>query len=489
MSTNKYRKGVHTAVFIVTLLVAALGQPCQAQDAATGPQLSVKWLRKVQSKVAGLNRQLSAESVSYLQKMADREMQMERQLATVNPQAAKQLFAGTAQQYRALQQQLRTDSGRQGQGFTGAYPAYLDSLKGLMGFLGQHPENLSQRAAPKIQAVSDELQALQAKMNDADIAKAFVQQRHEFLSRYLSQNPAIGKMLTQPLAGMQKEIYYYGQELRQYKEMWMNPDHLEQQALTLLNKLPSFQSFMKANSMLGGLFHLPATYSSPQALSGLQTKDQVAAVVKGQLGTSGGADAALQGNLQSAEAQLNDYKNKLGQLGTGNGDMKMPDFRPNDQKTKTFWKRLEYGANFQTTRNNYYFPMVTDFGASIAYKLGHDNLVGVGASYKLGWGNGIQHISFTNEGVGLRSFLQIRIKGSFSATGGFEYNYATPFTSYQQLKQIEYWTKSALIGVTKTISTKSTVFKKTSVSLLWDFLSYQQVPHTQPFLFRIGYNF
>jgi hypothetical protein len=205
-------------------------------------------------------------------------------------------------------------------------------------------------------------------------------------------------------------------------------------------------------------------------------------------GGTGGA-AALQSNLQLAQSQLAGYKSKLSQLGSGNGDMDMPNFKPNDQKTKTFWKRLEYGADFQTTRNNYYFPMVTDFGLSLGYKLGHNNIIGVGASYKLGWGNGIQHIAFTNEGVGLRSFLQIAVKGSFSATGGFEYNYTTPFTSYQQLKQIQYWTKSGLIGATKTVSLKSRVFKKTSLSLLWDFLSYQQVPRTQPILFRIGYNF
>src|SRR5581483_1510628 len=149
---------------------------------------------------------------------------------------------------------------------------------------------------------------------------------------------------------------------------------------------------------------------------------------------------------------------------------------------------LEYGANFQTTHNNYYFPMVTDLGASLGYKLGHGNVVGIGASYKLGWGNGIQHIALSSQGVGLRSFIQIRIKGSFSATGGFEYNYTTPFSSYQDLRLLQYWTKSGLIGVTKTVSLKNRVFKKTSVSLLWDFLSYQQVPRTQPLLFRIGYS-
>jgi len=166
----------------------------------------------------------------------------------------------------------------------------------------------------------------------------------------------------------------------------------------------------------------------------------------------------------------------------------MPDFKPNDQKTKTFWKRLEYGTNFQTTRNNYYFPTVSDFGLSVGYKLSERGTVGVGASYKLGWGNGIRHITFSSQGMGLRSFVDMRLKGSFSMTGGLEYNYTTPFTGVQ-LPGWDKWTKSGLIGLSKTMSMKSRVFKKTKVQLLWDFLSYQQVPKTQAVLFRIGYDF
>ena len=247
---------------------------------------------------------------------------------------------------------------------------------------------------------------------------------------------------------------------------------------------------MKANSMLGGLFNVPSGYGNPGTISGLQTKSQVASTVQGQVSAGGaGGASALQSSLQSAESQLDTYKSKLSQLGAGNGNMDMPDFKPNDQKTKTFWSRLQYGTDFQTSRNNYYFPVVTDLGLSLAYKLGHGNLVGIGASYKLGWGNGIQHIAFSSEGIGLRSFLQIKIKGSFSATGGFEYNYTTPFANFEQLKQLEYWTRSGLVGVTKSVSMKNRFFKSTTVSLLWDFLSYEQVPQTQPFLFRIGYTF
>jgi len=477
-----------------------------------------KLLARIQRKAAGLNGQLTGVTESYLQKMRAREQKLQRKLAAIDPAGAQALFAGSAQRYAALEQQIRQDTGARKQGLSGVYPAYLDSLQGTVKFLQQNPSllsggkqqtglsELSPQVQSNLQGASTQLQVLQAKMGDASQAQAFLQQRKQLIGQYLAQHGMMTGPLSKLYGGMNQQVYYYSQELRQYKEMWTNPDQLTQRALVVLNRLPAFQTFMKSNSMLGGLFNLPGNYSTPQAINGLQTKAQVAALVQAQTGTGGSAAGAagsessgggagglsagegtLQSNLMNAQSQLDTYKSKLSSLGTGNGDMDMPNFKPNDQKTKTFWKRLEYGADFQTTHTNYYFPMVTDFGASLGYKLGHNNVIGVGASYKLGWGNGIQHIAFSNQGVGLRSFLQIHIKSSFSATGGFEYNYTTPFASFQNLKLIQNWTKSGLIGVTKTVSLKNRVFKKTSVSLLWDFLSYQQVPQTQPFLFRIGY--
>jgi len=85
--------------------------------------------------------------------------------------------------------------------------------------------------------------------------------------------------------------------------------------------------------------------------------------------------------------------------------------------------------------------------------------------------------------------VDVKIKGSFSASGGLELNHTTPFARFQQLRDWADWTKSGLIGVTKTVSMKSRVFKKTKVQLLWDFLSYQQRPRTQAVIFRIGYAF
>ncbi|MHA4811649.1 hypothetical protein ACX0G9_26370, partial [Flavitalea flava] len=261
-------------------------------------------------------------------------------------------------------------------------------------------------------------------------------------------------------------------------------------ALSLLNQLPAFQNFMKSNGALAGLFGLPGNYADPQALVGLQTRTQISQLIQSQVAAGGaGGAAALQTNIQSAQSQLDGYKDKLNKLGQGSGDIDMPNFMVNTQKTKTFWKRLEYGVNFQTSRNSQYYPMVADLGLSVGYRLGHGNILGFGLSYKAGLGNGWNHIAFSSNGGAIRSFLDIKLKGSLFLSGGFELNRTLPFSSIQQFRDMTYWTKSGLFGISKTISVKSRVFKKTKISLLWDFLSYSQKPQTQPVLFRVGYHF
>ena len=68
-------------------------------------------------------------------------------------------------------------------------------------------------------------------------------------------------------------------------------------------------------------------------------------------------------------------------------------------------------------------------------------------------------------------------------------NYRSEFKSIDQLKDLTAWSQSGLLGISKVFDVKSKFFKKTKLQLLWDFLSYQQIPRTQPVIFRIGYNF
>lgn len=95
----------------------------------------------------------------------------------------------------------------------------------------------------------------------------------------------------------------------------------------------------------------------------------------------------------------------------------------------------------------------------------------------------------SHEGIGFRSFIDWKVKGSFFITGGYEKNFRSAFDRIAQLEEHAAWQSSGLVGLTKVVRIKSKYFKKTKVQLLYDLLYQQQIPTTQPLIFRIGYNF
>jgi hypothetical protein len=251
---------------------------------------------------------------------------------------------------------------------------------------------------------------------------------------------------------------------------------------------------MRKNGMLASLFRTsPPDPLSPSGrgggLAGLQTRAQVNALIQTQIAAGGpNAMQQFQQNIQSAQSQLSQLKDKVLKFGGGSSDAAMPEgFKPNNQKTKSFLQRLEYSTNIQSQKATNYFPVTSDLGLSVGYKLNDKSIIGIGASYKLGLGRGWNNIKFSSEGIGLRSYIDWKIKGSFWISGGYEQN----LISVPSPRSGEGWSwqQSGLIGISKVVAMKSKMFKKTKLMLLWDFLSYRQAVRTQPVVFRIGYNF
>jgi hypothetical protein len=484
---------------LLCLLGAAQASNAQELDSVTNKVLNFpsKLFNRIRGKTAELDQQLTKQTEKYLQKMAQQEARLQKQLSKTDSAAAARLFANSPQQYAAMLQKFKNDTATgKAIPFTGTYQPHADSLGTALRFLQQNPQFLSAtgKETSLVQGASTQMQDLQAKMQGSQEVQDFIQQRKATIKQYLGTLTQLPPGLNSAYQGMNTKMYYYSQQVQQYKDMLNNPDAMEKKALAVLSQTGAYQNFMKSNSQLAGLLGLPGNASNPAtpqaALAGLETKDQMQKVVQGQIAPGGSAGtSALGSNIQSAESQLSALKDKLSRYGAGGENIESPNFTPNDQKTKSFLGRLEYGTNLQTSRTNYDFPSVTDFALTVGYRLGKQNSVGIGASYKLGWGNGINHIALTSQGVGLRSYLNIHVKGTWAATGGFEYNYETPFSSVKQIYNLDWWTKSGLIGVTKTVSIRSQVFKKTTLQLFWDFLSYQQVPRTQPIVFRVGYMF
>ncbi len=406
---------------------------------------------------------------------------MQAKLSKIDSSAAKKIFTDSKQKYEQLQNKVSN---------AGNYIPKLDSLATSLKFLENNPQFLSQakEAKEKLQDAMAKMDGLKQQLAKAGNIKQFIRERKQYLKEQLSK---FG--FAKELKKLNKEVYYYAQQVNEYKEILKDSKKAERKALELLSKTKLFKDFMRKNSQLASLFRLPNPDepASSASLAGLQTRAQVNNLIQNQI-AAGGPNAREQfsQNLQSAQAQLQELKNKVFKAGGNSSEDIMPEgFKPNSEKTKSFWDRLEYGTNIQSQKALGFFPTTSDIGLSVGYKLNPKSVIGIGASYKMGWGSGIRNIRITQQGVGLRSFVDWKIKGSFWISGGFEMNYKTLFNSIADLKDLNAWQQSGLIGISKTVSIKSKFFKKTKIQLLWDMLSYQQVPRTQPVLFRVGYNF
>jgi len=478
------------AIIICTVLSSYAQEDNGLPDKITN--FPTRLFDKANKKASSLETSLNRQTEKYLQRVARREKKLKRQLSAVDSAKAQRLFPNPDSSYAVLAARVENAKAIPGKPAGGAYLANVDSLKTSLSFLQQNSRLLSSGDAPdKIRQSLAQVNELQSRLQQSDQVKELLKQREQEIRSALGQYTNLPPGMNKELQAYKTDYYYYSQQVKEYRDLLNDPDKMQQKALTLLNKLPAFQQFMQQHSQLAAMFALPANYGSPAGLAGLQTRDQVEQLIQNQVAAGGpNAQQVLQQNLQSAQSELRQLQNRLNQAGgSAGGDLNMPaGFTPNSQKTKTFLQRLEYGTNLQTAKSNYYFPTTTDIGLSVGYKLNQKSLVGVGASYKMGWGSSWNKIRLSHQGIGLRSFLDYKLKGSFYASGGFEYNYRQLFEGLLPGAG-DAWQQSGLVGLSKVVSLKSKFFKQTKMQLLWDFLSYSQVPRTQELKFRVGYSF
>lgn len=471
---------------------------CQNQTLTdTSITLSTKQLDKytesIDKKTQTLNDKLAKTNTKALKDLAKQEQHLEKILTKVDSSLAKQLFDAPKTALEQLQAKLSNTKSK-AEKLTkisngGNYLPLLDTFNTSLKFL----ESKLGTAALKEQATKalSSIKGLESQLQNATDIKAYIKQRKAAITEAFSKYG-----ITKDLTSLNKQAYYYQQQVQEYKQLLQDPKKLEERAITELTKSALFKDFMKHNSMLASLFRVPDNYGTPQALAGLQTRASVTQLLQARLGnmsasgaTGGGQNPQqyLQQQVQNAQGELNKLKDKVNKLGGGGSDIEMPDFKPNNQKTKRFLDRLEYGLDVQTAKQNSLFPVTTDIGLTIGYKLNDKSVIGIGVSYKMGWGKGFKDIKLTNEGIGLRSFVDIKLKGNLLISGGYEQNYMQRFGSIGDLYNLPQtaWRQSALLGLTKKIPI--TKKKTTKVQVLYDFLNQQNHVPSPPILFRVGW--
>lgn len=456
-----------------------------SQDTASLPNnvfsFPDKLFSSIDKKSQAAKQKLDRQTAKYLSKLERQEHKLRRKLHKKDSLLAKELFGDINQKYAALKDKAQSLTSSQN-----LYSGHLDSLSTVFSFLKDHQIGSAQNSKA-VSSTLEQLQSVQQSLNYTGGVQSFLQQRRAQLEQSMQQ---VGML--RDLKGFKKQLYYYRAQVTEYRQAFEDPKKLEAKLVEALVKTPAFRDFFARNSALGQLFALPGAGGSAEPLpAGLQTRASVEAVLRDRFGAGQGITQSLQQNVRSGQDGLSAIRNQAAQYSSGaygnNGgsEMEMPDFKPNSQKTKSFLKRLEWGTNFQSQRARSYFPVTTDAGLSLGYKLNDKSVLGIGAAYKVGWGSGWDKIRISHQGMGLRSFIDWKVKGNMFITGGYEQNYRSAFHSIDALKNYSAWQQSGLLGLTKKYKTGKL---KGSMQLLWDFLSHQQVPRTQTIVWRVGYN-
>lgn len=461
-------------VLFISILFPLFLNAQDSPEAVKIDSLSEKEFQKIRKKPGKIKLGIDKKTEKYLRKLSKQEKKLKKKLWKKDSIAARQLFGDIDKQYDLLQ----NTSGKVSK-YSSMYSGHLDTLSTVLKFLDSKALN-----DPTIQQSLQQLSSLQEKMNATDLIKKQLEKRQKLIKEKFAQ---LG--MVKELKQFQKHVYYYQAQMKEIKSLFEDPSKMEARLVALVMKIPEFKEFFRNNSQLGNMFALPGGNNANASLAGLQTRALVNQSLVNQFGSSSEVTQMLQQNMQSAQGQLNQLKQKLGSYTSGsygNGDPDVPDFKKNPMKTRPFFKRLEFGANFQAQRARFFYPNMADIGLSIGYKLSEKNVIGVGISYKAGLGRGWDNISITHQGISLRSFADFRIKGSLFITAGYERHYRSEIRSIEQLKGHSGWQESGLVGLAKKYKINKKL--KGEMKLMWDFLAGSQIPRTQAIIFRIGYS-
>lgn len=440
----------------------------------------IKYAAATEKKASAITRKLEAKNAATIKQFQRLEKKLSKKLQATDSILAKEYNAAITKSYAEVEQYLKKSAEP-----LKSYTAAIDTLTTSLHFLKQNNLVNTVNTDNALNAVKK----LETNLQKSDDVELFIRQRTNNIKALLSTQLK-NHAYTRQLRAINKTGHYYSAQLKEYQQLLKDKKKREEKALSILRQSPYYKDFMQKNSWFATLF--PAAGNSnitPANIpAGMQTRTQVTAFIQQQLpALNNTMRQQLQQNVQSAQQALGNLQNSLSTQ-KHLGDIDLPDFKPNDQKVKPFLKRLQYGLNIQSQGNNRFLPATTDIGTSIGYKLNDRSIIGIGLAYKIGIAHRSGKFNITQQGLGLRSFIDWQLKGGLWITGGYEKNYR-PDLRQLSLAGSNGWQQSGLIGLSKQIPVQSTFLKHTKVQLLWDFLSYKQTPRSQPVLFRIGYGF
>jgi hypothetical protein len=460
-------------------------------------EVPLKFIKQTNEKIDKYSSRLTSKTQKTLEKLTRWEAKIKKLLKKTSPQTVQQLFGEGRETFASMLAKIKEGKSLVEENCK-RYDQYRDQLSTNIKYLETQKEQLDTKYLKPLTKAKQKITELDKTVSETEITEKLIQERKKEL--LIQSYKVLGK--NKYISKLQQECLAYKETLQNYKEIFSEPSKAEQKAIELLGQIPAVKEFVQQNSMLASLFGNPSsTASGGASLAGLQTRAAVNNLISNRI-AAGGPNAAAQvsANMQAAQAELGKLKDKILKQSNGNGSSTvegedgLPSFKKKDLKSKTFKQRIELGSNFQFGKPNRFVSSQIDVAVSAGYKINKNSTAGFGIAYKLNYGS-INNFYVQHGGIGLRSFVDWKLKKQFFVSGGYEINYNNSFKNFSELLNANgtsgignSWQSSGLVGISKKINMKTKWVKGTKLSLLYDMLYNTHVVPTQPVVFRVGYN-
>ncbi|HNP53554.1 MAG TPA: hypothetical protein PKK69_03010, partial [Ferruginibacter sp.] len=248
--------------FIVALIGCFAGLVIQSQPL---PDSSIELIQKIQSgyykkidsKIDQLDTRLIVKTKRTLRKLVKWEARINGLLSKTPFSNASATINESSYSFSQLLEQMeQAEAGVKK--LKSHYSEYRDNLSNQLKFIVEKKKGIDSVSIRKIEVVRNKLDSL-----DKTIAlQEFIQKQIQIRKKQLKEVCLKHLANSSYAKKIDKEVYYYVESVRNYKELFSSPAKREKLTQNILSKVPGYQKFLNENSQLASLFHLPSNGST-----------------------------------------------------------------------------------------------------------------------------------------------------------------------------------------------------------------------------------
>jgi hypothetical protein len=208
-------------------------------------------LFKIERNMNSINEDIKKKTIKAVVQLQKQESRLKDKLALKDTGAVKILF-DINNKYPVLIQKIESAvAGKR----PVEYVPELDSLQTGLKFLEQVKLPLHvplENWVSTINSVNGSIDGVRTTLDQANEIESYVRDRKRLLKEQFEKYG-----IAKELKKLERDFFYYQQQLLEYKSMLKDRKKLGTKAMAELRRLPAFTEFMKKNSQIAQLFHLP----------------------------------------------------------------------------------------------------------------------------------------------------------------------------------------------------------------------------------------